>query len=171
MNEAVLRFGGVAPPEIDRRLRDAAAAYADTAHAEQLLNEARALDPECLPVYFALYKFYFYKMRLADAERTARQALAAAARQAGFPADWTTLAPDTTDWSDRTAHFYLFSLKALAFIRLRCAAGDEARAILAKLAELDPHDRVGASVIGALAAGSEARTTAGLAIHAAPVGA
>jgi tetratricopeptide (TPR) repeat protein len=171
VNEAVLRFGGVAPPEIDQRLRDAAAAYADTAQAEKLLNEAHALDPECLPVHFALYKFYFYKTRLADAERAARQALAAAARQAGFPADWTTLVPDTTDWSGGAAHFYLFSLKALAFIRLRCEAGDEARAILAKLAELDPHDSVGASVIRALAAGSEARATPGPAIHPAPAGA
>lgn len=72
MNEAVLRFGGVAPPEIDRRLRDAAIACADTAHAERLLNEAHMLDPECLPVYFALYKFHFYKARLA--ERAARGA-------------------------------------------------------------------------------------------------
>jgi hypothetical protein len=162
VQEATLRFGGIAPPEIDRRLRDAAAAYADTARAEGLLHEAQALDPDCLPVYFALYKFYFYKSRLADAERGARAALATAARLGRFPADWATLTPAAADWADvrGPAHFYLFSLKALAFIRLRRGAGDEARALLAKLAELDPRDSVGASVIGALVAGSGARAAA-----------
>ena len=96
MNEAALRFGGIAPPEIDRRLRDAAAAYADTPRAETLLNEAHALDPECLPVYFALYKFYFYKSRLADAERAAHQALATAASLGTSPPTgrcWHTIPP------------------------------------------------------------------------------
>lgn len=158
MYDAVQRFGGAAPLEIDRRLRAATVAYTDTPRAEGLLNEALALDPECLAVYFALYKFYFYKSRLADAERAARRALEAAARQAGFPPDWPALAPDSVDWSDDTAHFYLFSLKALAFIRLRHGHADEARAILAKLAELDPRDSVGASVIGSLACATSGAT-------------
>jgi hypothetical protein len=158
MDATAPRFGGGAPPEIDRRLRDAAAAYADTPRAEALLDEAQALGPDCLPVYFARYKFFFYKARLADAELAARQALDAAARRAGISADWTQLRPDSADWSDAAgpAHFYLFSLKALAFIRLRRGHAHEARAILARLAELDPRDSVGATVIGALAAGAAA---------------
>ncbi len=153
-NQAVPRFGGTAPPEVDRRLRDAAAAYADTPRAERLLHEAHALDPACLPVYFALYKFYFYKSRLADAERTALAALDAAARQAAIPADWRRLTLQSADWTDTRGpqHFYLFCLKALAFIRLRRGRADAARTLLAKLAELDPRDTVGGSVIGSLAA-------------------
>ncbi len=151
MHEAIPRFGGAAPPEIDRRLRDAA--YVDAPRAETLLLEARRIDPECLPVYFALYKFYFYRSRLADAERAALHALETAARQGCFPADWTTLKPDTAEWADvySPAHFYLFSLKALAFIRLRQGRAPEARTLLDKLAELDPLDQVGASVISSLA--------------------
>jgi tetratricopeptide (TPR) repeat protein len=152
MREPALRFGGTTPPEIDRRLRDAV--YAAPPRAEQLLLDAQRLDPECLPVYFALYKFYFYRSRLADAERITLRALETAARQAAFPADWTALGPDSADWADVTgpAHFYLFSLKALAFIRLRQGRTPEARALLAKLAKLDPRDSVGSSVIGSLAA-------------------
>ncbi len=152
MCEPAPRFGGNAPPEIDRRLRDAA--YAAPPRAERLLLDAHRLDPDCLPVYFALYKFYFYRSRLTDAERITLRALEAAARQAGFPGDWTALRPDSADWADIAgpAHFYLFSLKALAFIRLRQGRADEANALLAKLAELDPRDSVGASVIGSLAA-------------------
>jgi hypothetical protein len=113
VNETIAFFGGTAPPEIDWRLRD----------------EAYALDPECLPVYFARYKFFFYKSRLADAEQVARQALETAALQAGFPTDWNVLEPDSADWADfrGPAHFYLFSLKALAFIRLRRGAARASR--------------------------------------------
>jgi hypothetical protein len=153
MMEGSVRFGGIVPPEVDLRLTMAAATYRDAQAAEVLLLDAQALDPTCLPVYFALYKFYFYRSRLAEAERITLQALVAAARLAGFSEDWHRITPDTADWAatDEPQHFYLFSLKALAFIRLRLGRADEARAILAKLAEIDPTDMVGASVIRSLA--------------------
>ncbi|MEJ2108143.1 MAG: hypothetical protein P8X48_12595 [Acidiferrobacteraceae bacterium] len=153
MAEAVARFGGPAPEEIDRRLRDAAVADAD--RAEALLLEARDLDPACLPVYFALYKHYFYRSRLAEAEQITLTALEAAARQGGFAPDWRNLEVDTAPWSGASGpiRFFLFSLKALAFIRLRRGAPDEAAAILAKLGEIDPLDQVGATVIRDIAAG------------------
>lgn len=48
-------------------------------------------------------------------------------------------------------HFYLFTLKALAFIRLRLGRREESLALLGKLRELDPGDSVGSSVIHDLA--------------------
>lgn len=145
------------PAAVADCLRNAAAAYADTATAEPLLRQAQALAPDCLTVYFALYKFYFYKRRLQDAEHVARLGLETAARLGGIDADWTRLTPASgMDWQqpDSPQHFYLFSLKALAFIRLRLGERDDSLAILDKLAELDPLDRVGASVIRALAGGN-----------------
>ena len=53
-------------------------------------------------------------------------------------------------------HFYLFSLKALAFIRLRRGDREGCERLLAKLGELDHNDSVGASVIRAFAEGSAA---------------
>jgi hypothetical protein len=47
--------------------------------------------------------------------------------------------------------FYLYSLKALAFIKLRREQDVEARVILGLMPELDPEDRCGASVIMSLA--------------------
>jgi tetratricopeptide (TPR) repeat protein len=139
------------PTGVANCLREAAAAYADTDTAEPLLWQAQALAPDCLTVYFALYKFYFYKGRLRDAERVTRLGLATAARLGGIDADWSRLTPDSgTDWqkSDSPQHFYL------AFICLRQGERADSLAILDKLAELDPMDRVGASVIRALAGGS-----------------
>lgn len=150
------------PPDVDRHLLEAAAAYHDTPLAEQLLWRALAIDPSCLKVYFSLYKFYFYKHRLADAEQVTLTALETAARQGGFAADWTVLTPASADWSslDEPQHFYLFSLKALAFIRLRRGKREESLALLAKLHELDPRDSVGSTVIRDLASGAGATSAA-----------
>jgi hypothetical protein len=48
--------------------------------------------------------------------------------------------------------FYLYSLKALAFIKLRQQQDGEARVILSLMQILDPEDRCGGSVIVSLAA-------------------
>lgn len=149
-------FGGEAPPAVAALLDRAMAAYADTQLAETLLWQAQRTAPDALPVYFSLYKFYFYKGNLEQAELAARMALLAAAMQGGFNADWRGLQASSADWLDYAApsHFYLFSLKALAFIRLRRGDSAESSAILAKLAELDPGDSVGASVIRSISEGA-----------------
>jgi len=148
-----IAIGFDTPPRINQMLRQAADNYADTTTAEFLLWTALKTDPECLGSYFSLYKFYFYKRMLPDAEEVALLALETAARQGGFNADWTQLDTNSADWKrvDAPQHFYLFTLKALAFMRLRLGRSDESHALLAKLLELDPLDTVGASVIRDLA--------------------
>ena len=144
------------PPRIASYVAASAAATGDWREAEALLWRAQAVDPDCLHVYYILYKFYFRHHRLGDADRTALLALDAAARQANIAADWRLLTPDSCDWQqiDSPQHFYLFSLKALAFIRLRQQNMQDATQMLAKLREIDPHDLVGASVIEAYADGA-----------------
>jgi len=147
-------FAREVPPVIAKLLQDAA--YAQTHHAEAILWSAQVIDPGCLPVYFSLYKFYFYKGHLEMAERVARQALTVAARHGAFDPDWRNVNLASADWSDRFGpqHFYLFSLKALAFICLRSKRVEESREILDKLAEIDPEDSVGAGVIRDLMRGT-----------------
>jgi hypothetical protein len=147
--DPIALFGGEASPVITQLLQEAAAVYQQTSRAEAILWSAQAIDPTCLPVYFALYKFYFYKFRLLDAEKVTLMGLKTAAQQGGFPAEWSHLSPTTTKWNstDGAQHFYLFTLKALAFIRLRLGKREECLALLDKLKELDPKDSVGSSVI------------------------
>lgn len=148
-------YAGSLPARAGGLLDEAMSAYADTERAEALLKQAQTEAPDALPVYFSLYKFYFYKGRLEDAERSARLALEIAARQGGFANDFRALTADSADWSrhDGPQHFYLFSLKALAFIRLRRGDKRDCEQILDKLRELDQADTVGGSVIGSIAAG------------------
>lgn len=136
-------------------LEEAMGSYADTGTAERLLQKALSEAPTALPVYFSMYKFYFYKGQLEAAEKIVRIALKTAAEQGEFPEDWHDLSASTLDWNlhDTPAHFYLFTLKALAFIRLRRGDQQECESILQKIRELDRSDSVGASVISAMSAG------------------
>ncbi len=132
-----------------------AASHRDAVEGERLFIEARRLDGHCLDTYFALYKFYFYRARLADAEQAAMAGLEEAARQGRFPADYKRLLREKDKWNlyaNGITHFYLYSLKALAFIKMRSGKALQARIILSAIGELDPEDRTGASVIADLAA-------------------
>ena len=147
--DPVALFGGEASSVITQLLQEAATVYQQTSRAEAILWSAQAIDPACLPVYFALYKFYFYKLRLADAEKAALMGLKTAAHQGGFTAEWSRLSHSDANWNSALGaqHFYLFTLKALAFIRLRLGRREESLALLDKISELDPGDTVGSSVI------------------------
>lgn len=151
---ASARFGGQVSAALNDQLETAASLYYDDpARAEQLLLDTLAQAPEALAVHFSLYKFYFYKQRVADAETIARLAMKTAAASGGFTEDWSQLHVASAPWGDvnHPAHFYLFSLKALAFMRLRQRDAVEAFRLLEKLRELDAQDQVGWSVIAALA--------------------
>jgi hypothetical protein len=150
-------YGGAVHGRVRESLERAAASYHDDREAAgRWLQQAAAADPDALAVYFARYKFHFYRNQLAEAEAAAREGLAAAAAQGSFPADWRILTPESAAWSPAAGpeRFYLFSLKALAFIRLRRGDTRESLALLAKLAEIDPADQVGAEVIRALHQGA-----------------
>ncbi|WP_019865595.1 hypothetical protein [Methylovulum miyakonense] len=156
LEERVL-FSPTVPDAVNQLLQAAvAASHADPVRAEKLFLQAQALDKHCLQAYFALYKFYFYQKRLAEAESVVLAGLAEAAQQGGFPCDYRQLAesPDMWDlYASETTLFYLYTLKALAFIRLRQGYDLDAQRVLANLKQLDPKDLSGASVIMDLAAG------------------
>jgi len=152
MEERVL-FARDIKPEVNACLQSAVAHAKDFERARELLYQARELDPDQLEVYIALYKFLFYRGHLAEAETVALDALDSAARRGGFSPALEQLSVQTTDWSiaDGPARTFLYSLKALSFIRLRKGEHEAGKALLALLGELDPLDQVGGSVIRELA--------------------
>jgi tetratricopeptide (TPR) repeat protein len=146
-------FGVNIPSHINALLQQAVAAYDDTELAESLLWQAQQLDPNQLEVYVALYKFYFYKNQIDEAEAVVFQALTQSAELGKFDADWNQLTPSSSNWYsiENPQRLYLYALKALSFIRLRQSQVPGAENILAKLRELDPTDQVGGSVLQQLA--------------------
>jgi tetratricopeptide (TPR) repeat protein len=138
------------PAEADRHLRDAGLAYAEGAIAEQHLRAAEALAPDHAAVLIARYRFYFYKGRLRDALGVAQLCLLKAARESGFNADWHQVRPEDANFGTydaRLPRFYLFTLKAYAYLQMRLGRLDEGREAVLKLLELDPSDKVAARVL------------------------
>lgn len=155
--EERVMFSPNIPTEVNHLLQAAVAASSvDQSRAEALFLQAQALDSRCLQTYFALYKFYFFQKRLVDAERVVIAGLEESARQGGFPSDYRRLAKNRQKWNlyaNEITLFYLYTLKALAFIKLRLGFTIDAQLVLSHLRQLDPKDLSGASVIMDLAAG------------------
>ncbi len=147
-------FGGEVPPQV-RHLVDEARQEPNPQRALALLWTAQVCAPDCPSLYYLLYKFHARHGDTAQAEFAALKGLDVAALQAGLPDTWEQVHAGMADFqSPGPARFWLFTLKALAFIRLRRRDAFGARAYLRKVQELDPTGGTGASVIDALLKGS-----------------
>ncbi|MBI5133009.1 MAG: hypothetical protein HZA66_26520 [Rhodopseudomonas palustris] len=143
-------LGAGLPAEAQRHLELAGRDYQSDALAEQHLREAQALAPDHAAVLIGLYRFYFYKGRLDEALRVAEVCLAKAARDNGLDLDWRKVRRCDAEFSSFAAilpRFYLFALKAYAYLRMRVGDIDEGHAAIEKLLELDPSDKVNAGVL------------------------
>lgn len=154
LDEDLIDFGPL-PEEVNAILQQGVLAYfEDRPAADGLFRRALEMAPDQLPVYFCLYKIHTYQRNLDAALDAAHGGLAEAARQCGLPADWRSWTPAMQDWTGTpAARFALYTLKALAFIRLRRNENDLAGEALTHLKRLDPDDLVGGAVVRDIAAG------------------
>lgn len=138
------------PQAAETHVRLAGLAYHDDARAERHLACADLLAPDHPAVLIARYRFYFYKGRLRNALEVARRCLAVAAEAIGLDADWRVVRRSDAEFGDYEAllpRFYLFTLKAYAYLHMRLGELEQGGALLAKLRELDVDDRLGGSVL------------------------
>ena len=148
-------FGGGVPESIRPLMHQAAQAARGEVGA--LLWTAQALAPQCLAVYYALYKHHAGRREFDQAERAAQRGLQEAARQCGLPTDWRLATPATRPagldfGTNGPARFWLFTLKALAFIALRSGRPAAARELLARITVLHADSGIGDEVIATLLA-------------------
>ena len=139
-------YGGDLPAGAERALHAAGLAWHDEAAAEGHILDALALAPGHLAVHIGAYKFYFYRHRLAEALPHAEICLADALRRSQLPADWRDLRADDPAFSllEPAPRLVLFSLIALGYVLARLGREAESRAVLGKVADLDPEDRMSA---------------------------
>jgi tetratricopeptide (TPR) repeat protein len=143
-------LGGGLPEEAEYHLWQAGLSYHLDDIAEGHLREAEALAPGHAAVLIGLYRFYFYKGRLAEALEVARVCLEKAARENKLAADWREVASGDAPFSrydEPLPRFFLFTLKGYAYLHMRLGNLEEGRAAVMKLLELDPTDKVGAKVL------------------------
>jgi tetratricopeptide (TPR) repeat protein len=143
-------LGAGLSPDAQRHLDQASVLYHRAELAEQHLHEALALAPDHAAVLIGLYRFYFYKGRLDEALQVACVCLGKAARDNNLVADWHCVQPGDADFSNFGAmlpRFYLFTLKAYAYLQMRLGDTDEGHAAVQKLLALDPTDKVNAGLL------------------------
>jgi tetratricopeptide (TPR) repeat protein len=143
-------FGGNLPEAVEQHLRLAGLNYQHDAIAESHLFQAQALAPGHAAVLIALYRFYFYKGRLIDALEVAQRCLIKAARDNGLNEDWRRVQCNDAEFGSYEAvlpRFYLFTLKAYGYLQMRLGQLEESQAALTKMMELDPSDKLNATVL------------------------
>lgn len=145
-------YGSGAPPQIRQLLDSVRDASPDEIGAA--LRTAISPAPRSLAAYYhLLYTLYAGSGACPRAREVATGGLAVAAGEAGPSLDRATVGVEDADFATPgPARFWLFTLKALAFINVKLGEPDEAPARLDKLRVLDPTDGVGFSVIAALLA-------------------
>jgi hypothetical protein len=150
-------FGGPVPEAVRALIDSAKQAPRETVSG--ILWAAQGIDPSALPVYYLLYKFHAGRGELAQAERAARAGLREAGAQAGLPGapeDALSGVAVRDDFAQPTAaRFWLFTLKALAFIFVRNGNVAAARRLIDTVARLDPGHGAGGEVTAALIAAAE----------------
>jgi hypothetical protein len=137
------------PPVAEEQLRLASQSYADNAKAEMHLTLARAIAPDHPVVMVGEYRYYFYKNRLPEALKVAERCLKCVAAELRIPPRWQDVMPRHSDFlsDDATHRFYLFVLKAYAYLLLRLNFIVEGAVAAEKLLELDPRNKVGGQVL------------------------
>jgi len=142
--------GETLPPAADHCLQMAAGSAGDDLEAEKHLHQALALAPQHAAVYIAFYRFHFYRNRVRQALPYAELCLGLAARELQLHHDWRQVQREDASFGDFAAfapRFFLFSLKAYGYLKLRLGELEEGRQAVEKVMQLDPADRVGASVL------------------------
>ena len=146
--EALL--GGGLPPVAQEHLKAAADTYADGDVALGHLRAAEAIAGNHPAVLIGLYQFYFYKGRLQECLEVAHVCIAEAAYHNNLRADWHEVSKDDAafgSYDDMMPRFYMFVLKGYAYLQMRLGNLDEGMAAVMKLLELDPTDKIGATLL------------------------
>lgn len=139
----------VIPLTLQKLLREELNVCDDWQRTEALLLNARRLMPERLEIAVALYKMYAYSDRHKEALQLVDEVLRGAADRGGFQQEWQQLGLGSAAWHGAKGNerLYLYSMKARGFVLLRMGEVEQAANVLHKLAELDPLDQVGGSVV------------------------
>lgn len=144
-----LYFDTPLPEHVETLIAQASDAYGD-GDAELPLLKAYLFEPENLTVLVALYRFFYYQHRYMETLVIAERALGIVGKQLEFPADWHDLTAAHLQGENKPMgliRFYLLALKGAAYVCLRLEQFDLGREMVEKVIELDPEDRLNASVL------------------------
>lgn len=138
------------PASAQFHLDEAAKVYANGSAALDHLREAEAIAPGHPAVLIGLYRFFFYKGRLEECLKVCLVCLSDAARYNNLAEDWRQVQRHDAvfnSYDDMMPRFYLFVLKGYAYLHMRLGNVEEGLEAVMKLLELDPSDKIGATLL------------------------
>jgi|GEM_PF-334494 len=147
---AVICYAEGLPAAAQLALEAAGRSYGDEAACRAHLAQAQRLAPDHPAVLIGFYRFHFYAGRLRESLMIGRRCLSWAATAAGLDPDWHCVRPGDAAFGDVAAalpRFYLFCLKGCGYLQLRLGELAQGAAMLEKLVELDPLDRLGGRIL------------------------
>lgn len=137
-------------PAAEAAIQQAADHYGQE-QAELALLRAYFLEPEHPLVLVALYRYFYYEHRLAEALEVSERVLRLTARRLGFSADWRSLGvADISGLNGASLtllRFYLLALKGAGYLELRLGRLDAGLVRLQKVVALDDRDRLGTKAL------------------------
>lgn len=144
-----LYFDTPLPEHVSALIAKASDSYGE-GDAELPLLQAYLFEPENLTVLVALYRFFYYQHRYMETLVIAERVLALVGKQLDFPDDWHDLTTPDLQGEHKPmglVRFYLLALKGASYVCLRLEQFDRGREMVEKIIELDPEDRLNASVL------------------------
>lgn len=157
MSDHDLYFDRALPESLEKLIEQAASLY-HRPESEFMLLGAYMIQPHHPVIHVALYRYYYYKHRLAEALMIAERTLEDSGISLGFFGHWSeaTLARlKASEVNMAMVRYYLLALKGSGFICLRLGRKAEGLMRLQKVAEMDAEDRLGTRAILQVVADAE----------------
>jgi tetratricopeptide (TPR) repeat protein len=143
-----LYFDEAMQPETEQCIEEAAENYGGK-NSENLLLRAYFLEPEHPMVLVALYRYYYYQHRYADALIVAERVLRIIAVRLGLPENWQDISEQQVEAavgeSMTELRFYLLALKGSGYLEMRLENYHGAIERLKKIVAVDAKDRLSVS--------------------------
>jgi tetratricopeptide (TPR) repeat protein len=118
-------------------------------NSENLLLRAYFLEPEHPMVLVALYRYYYYQHRYADALRVAERVLKIFAGRLGLSQSWQEVSEQQIEAAIKESmievRFYLLALKGSGYLEMRLEHYHSAIERLQKIVAIDAKDRLSVS--------------------------
>jgi hypothetical protein len=136
------------PIEVKRLLVAAADTWEDTAQSQTYIDQALAIANQSLDVLVAAYRYFFYKRNNTAALQIATQVMEQIQQSEELPDNWDELGPILDRRKeDASIRLYLNAYAASGLILARLGAVDQAKAITARISQIDTKREFGAETV------------------------
>lgn len=136
------------PQDTKQLLKSAVTTWENTAESMQYMNQVLQQEDISLDVLITAYRYFFYKNDNARALEIANRVVTRIKMQEQFPEDWDQLKQVLMQRKeDSIVRLFLNAYSASGFVLARLGQAEQAKAIAARVKELDDRNEFGADVV------------------------